>query len=558
MFFIIFALSIRIFTLFLSFYDSEILLIPAIIIFASIRTLVKLKKDKSIQRYKTFIKNLIRWFIWNIFAAWVISTHLYLRNPIYTQHFLWIQKIEFTASNRENFNDFVRISDTQKYHKYYVEAPDWKKYSLSSEKDYHIWDQFFLSASKKDLDLSNIFSFSRNEVLSPEFWNYEFNYDKWLFMKWVDGSMYEKESLIFDCNWNHEGQTCSDFTIQWKSPDFDDLWKIDKIRDRIQNTVISIFGENKYSWLLLWLLIWDKSMIPSDNYDTFVNSWLVHIIAVSGWNMAMVVVLLSFIFARLPFYIKNALLIVWICLYAMLCWSDASVIRAAIMWSLTLIALFRWREISIRRAMLYAFFTILVINPFSLWYDVWFMLSFAAIVWIVLFQSFSQNRWKSNKTTIKSKNKKSDFFQCKFRKEYLVPTIWASLWTAPILIFFMNWVNLIWILLNIFIVPIIPIVTIYGFTSVILSAITSRTFRIRPEKLLMNIIYGLSTFWAKYAIFLQSEVLWKKYILIILFIFLWIFAYLKIYYNNWKHNKTPKIEKNPDSNEILDNILEDL
>ncbi|MDR3169001.1 MAG: ComEC/Rec2 family competence protein, partial [Candidatus Peribacteria bacterium] len=38
-------------------------------------------------------------------------------------------------------------------------------------------------------------------------------------------------------------------------------------------------------------------------------------------------------------------------------------------------------------------------------------------------------------------------------KEYLTPTIGASLGTAPILMFFMNGVNVVGILLNVVIVP---------------------------------------------------------------------------------------------------------
>ena len=244
----------------------------------------------------------------------------------------------------------------------------------------------------------------------------------------------------------------------------------------------------------------------------------------------MVLILLSFLLSFLPFYVRNGFLIVWIIFYALICGSDASVFRAAVMWSLTLIALFRGREISIRRSMMYAFLAILIFNPFSLWYDIGFILSFWAIIWIVLFQKFSQNLAEKKKEKKKwDKKEKSDFFDCKFWKEYLVPTIWASLWTAPILIFFMNWVNLVGILLNVIIVPIIPIVTIYGFISLILSLIIKRSFWIRPEKLLMDIIYGLSQIWAKYAIFLQSDTIWKKYILVVLFIWLWIFAYWKIY-----------------------------
>jgi hypothetical protein len=42
-------------------------------------------------------------------------------------------------------------------------------------------------------------------------------------------------------------QDCSKSTMNGKSPHFEELGKIDKIRARMQNTVISIFGENKYS-----------------------------------------------------------------------------------------------------------------------------------------------------------------------------------------------------------------------------------------------------------------------------------------------------------------------
>jgi len=621
MFFLAFAGSIRIFTLFLNLGNSEIFLISAIILLATLVSfwakwnevknlrpntqdssakasewqkcsplfkeggwkLGDLKilspSDSSFKKerkmiFKLFLKNLLRWIIANLLAIVVISWHLYHKNPEYFQQFIGIKNYEYTTPERRVFNDFVRISDTQKYHRYYVETLDWKTYALNSEKDYHIWDILYLSATQKDLDFSNIFSLSWNAIFTKEFWNYDFNYDKWLFMKWVDGSMYEKSSFKAECEIKDWKQDCSKSTMNGKSPHFEELGKIDRIRARMQNTVISIFGENKYSWLLLGLFIGDKSMIPSDNYNTFVDSWLVHIIAVSGGNIAMVLILLSFLLSFLPFYVRNGFLIVWIIFYAMICGSDASVFRAAVMWSLTLIALFRWREISIRRSMIYAFMAILIFNPFSLWYDIWFILSFGAIVWIVLFQKFSQNLVEKRKEKKKwNKKEKSDFFDCKFWKEYLVPTIWASLWTAPILIFFMNWVNLVGILLNVIIVPIIPIVTIYGFISLILSLIIPRSIRIRPEKLLMDIIYGLSQFWAKYAIFLQSGNIWKKYVLVVLFIWLWIFAYWKIY-NKKQISSNPSLsrgEKNVppwqrgkpkaggfEKNQIFDEILDEI
>jgi competence protein ComEC len=158
----------------------------------------------------------------------------------------------------------------------------------------------------------------------------------------------------------------------------------------MQSYVEKMFGENQYAGLLLGLLIGDKSLIPSEAYETFTNSGLVHIIAVSGGNIAMVVILLSFLLKWVPLYVRNGLILLMIIFYAMICGGDSSVVRAAIMGCLTLIALFRGREVSIRRSMKYAFVGILLFSPFSLVYDVGLLLSFSAIVGIVLFQKLTE------------------------------------------------------------------------------------------------------------------------------------------------------------------------
>jgi competence protein ComEC len=264
-------------------------------------------------------------------------------------------------------------------------------------------------------------------------------------------------------------------------------------------------------------LIGDKALIPTAEYETFVSSGLVHIIAVSGGNIAMVVILLSFLLKWVPLYVRNGLIVLMISFYAMICGGDSSVIRAAIMGSLTLIALFRGREVSIWRAMKYALIGILIFNPFSLVYDVGLVLSFSAIVGIVLFQKMTEY-WLAKPQNLAQKEKKFDFFQSKFRKEYLTPTIGASLGTAPVLMFFMNGVNLIGVVLNVIIVPLVPVITIYGFASLFLWAIIQRGGRVWVEVMLMKFVYLLSELGARYAIFVQAKNLFAKYMLVVIFV----------------------------------------
>jgi competence protein ComEC len=250
------------------------------------------------------------------------------------------------------------------------------------------------------------------------------------------------------------------------------------------------------------------------------------------------VILLSFLLKRIPLYVRNGLIIVMIVLYAMICGGDSSVIRAAIMGCLTLIALFWGREVSIWRTMGYAFVGILIFNPFSLVYDIGLLLSFSAIVGIVLFQKLSEHwiavrftRPKSSSPTSPPRNdqkKKAGFFHCKFRKEYLIPTIGASLGTAPILMFFMNGVNVVGILLNVVIIPFLPIITIYGFASLVLNAVVAWNGWVWVEVLMMKGVYLLSQFGAEYAIFVQARNLVAKYLLVGIFIGLGIWGYRRV------------------------------
>ena len=243
---------------------------------------------------------------------------------------------------------------------------------------------------------------------------------------------------------------------------------------------------------------------------------------------SMIVVFLSAILFFIPFYPRNAIILVTVILYSLICWLDSSVFRAAIMWWLSLLALFRWREIDIRRAMWTAFMVMILVNPYFLTYDVWFLLSFSAIIWIVYFSAFVDKwnkKFAEKRLEIKDKKQKLTFkeklrkFIRSCAKDYIEPTLWATLWVLPIMLFFMWWTNLLWIVANFFVSPIIAIVMIYGFISTILFNILPRNIFILPEKRLIDYIYRISKTTAKFGIYLHANGSWIVYLLLILFIF---------------------------------------
>jgi len=151
------------------------------------------------------------------------------------------------------------------------------------------------------------------------FLNYQFDYPKRLLMKNMYGNLYERSSILL-------GQQKQ--TRQGKSKEF------------LQKQIIKYYGENKQAGLLLGMLIGDRSLIPKQDYQSFVSSGLVHIIAVSGGNIIMLVVFLSAILFFLPFYLRNVVLILAVLAYASICGMDSSVVRASITGVLGLFVLF--------------------------------------------------------------------------------------------------------------------------------------------------------------------------------------------------------------------------
>lgn len=91
---------------------------------------------------------------------------------------------------------------------------------------------------------------------------------------------------------------------------------------------------------MLGMTIGDRSLIEKARYDQYISSGLVHLIAVSGGNIAIVVLFVGMLLFWVPFYIRQVILIGAIIFYAGIVGDDSSVIRATVMGLLTLIVIF--------------------------------------------------------------------------------------------------------------------------------------------------------------------------------------------------------------------------
>jgi competence protein ComEC len=144
---------------------------------------------------------------------------------------------------------------------------------------------------------------------------------------------------------------------------------IASVRESFFQHTIQKFGNDIEAGLILGMTIGDRSMIVKERYDQFISSGLVHLIAVSGGNIAIVVLFVGMMLFRVPFYLRQVILIGAVILYASIVGGDSSIVRATLMGLLTLIALLPGRQISIWRSMAIARYAMLLRNPYFLVYD---------------------------------------------------------------------------------------------------------------------------------------------------------------------------------------------
>lgn len=256
-----------------------------------------------------------------------------------------------------------------------------------------------------------------------------FDYDIWRWSKWIAGDIYK--TIILP----------SDVLID---PDISDTFL--KVKSTLITRIIAIYWHTQGS-LLSGILIWDIFFMSWVEYASFIKSSLVHLIAVSGWNLLFVWRVFGLLFFFLPFYIRVTIVCAGVIMYGYTVWYDSSILRAIVMFLLVYIYLLLWRSGNFTRSMMYAWVVLLLIDPLLLHYDLGFLLSFWALTWIIGLASF---------VTIIEKF--YNFSLWSITKQYIAPTIGASLWTYPILLFFIWPINLLGVVWNLLVIPIIPLV----------------------------------------------------------------------------------------------------
>ncbi len=399
------------------------------------------------------------------------------------------------------------ISDISNQGKY-VFTYDNKDYLLYATKEYSIWDQIRMVWRLQENTKKAWFSYRMISTWTFDIplFSWSFDFSKWMKMKGRNWTIYEDNSIV-DNEWSG---------AHWIGP-------IKQMKKWLQEIIIKTYGKNRISGLILGMLIGDRSQIPESEYQNFINSGLVHLVAVSGGNILMIVVFLQCILFFLPYYIRLGIMLLAIVGYWLICWLDSSVFRAVLMGGISMIALFRGREIHVWRLLSISCIIMLIINPYFLAYDSGFLLSYTALIGIICFETKQQSQIGSRKV---DKSRIKRWLRYMY-KSYISPSIWASIGIFPIIIFFMGKINLLSIIVNMLVLPVVPFVMIYGFVSVWLWPWLRWEWLLIIEKYFILYIYKISDFFSQYGLYFTVSGLRIKYAILGISLVFFVIWYLR-------------------------------
>lgn len=212
-----------------------------------------------------------------------------------------------------------------------------------------------------------------------------------------------------------------------------------------------------HAQLLGGILIGAKQSMSRELKDSFNRTGLSHIVAVSGYNITIIIALLHAICAsfRMRQRARVALVILSIIAFTILAGGSAATVRASLMGAIAVLATVAGRRARMHALILLAATLMLYINPLLL-FDIGFQLSFAAMLGLVyvspLFDAvFSRYRdWLGMKSV-------------------LIQTLGAISTTAPLIAWHFSSFSLIAPLANVIVLPAVPLAMVFGAISTLLS-----------------------------------------------------------------------------------------
>lgn len=198
------------------------------------------------------------------------------------------------------------------------------------------------------------------------------------------------------------------------------------------------------------ILIGARSSLPQAAQDTLNSIGLSHVVAVSGYNLTIMVVLLQRLLRKKWLWGSLVLSLGLVWSFTLLTGGSASIVRAAIMATAFLVASYYGRPLSIFTCISLTAAITLLANPAAAIEDIGWQLSFLSLTGIVILTPIIQ----------KALPKKT-----KLLSELIAVTLAAQIATIPYVLYLFGSYSLLALLSNFIVMPIIPLLMLVGFVA---------------------------------------------------------------------------------------------
>ncbi len=232
---------------------------------------------------------------------------------------------------------------------------------------------------------------------------------------------------------------------------------------RVKRWALATLGRNlppTSAALLAGLLIGERTELPRSVDDSFRRAGVYHILAVSGFNVALVAstVFLGLMLLKIPRRLVASIASVVVVGYGLVVGSQPSVLRATVMGLLLLLGLLLEREVNLFNSLALAALGVLLWRPGDLW-EPGFQLSFAAtlgIIWlaptaIAFLKPCGWPKWLAAAVSV---------------------SVGAQLAVTPIMLSHFNQLSLIGIVANLVVVPLAGVATNLGLAALLATLIS--------------------------------------------------------------------------------------
>ena len=250
---------------------------------------------------------------------------------------------------------------------------------------------------------------------------------------------------------------------------------MDKVRSRITECYDTVLPKRE-AGILKSMILGDKSGIDDYIKDMYREAGIYHILVISGLHISITALVVEWILSHFLNVKKAALAsIAFICIYCVFTGAGVSAVRAVIMAVVVIVAKVIYRESDLLSSASFSAILLLIYEPLYA-FDIGFQYSFSAVFSIGLLAEPVGTALKRamNTALTKTENENKEILMISNRICAALGTCLAVfIGTMPVQIYHFNYIYPLSVIVNMIIVPLVPMIVVLGFIIALVGFVSS-------------------------------------------------------------------------------------